>query len=262
MKIGITERGDASIDYSWVDALQNHTVDGAILITKNITAEFINKVMTLYRNNITQIIVHCTCTGWGGTYMEPCVPNYSTQLKNLANLINCGFPITNCVLRIDPIIPTTEGINNAKAVIDKAYEIGFLPRMRVRVSIYDEYNHVKARLCNIGREPIYHTSLYAPYAMMNNVISELSSYDDITFETCAEDMVASRSDKFTATGCVSLSDINIMGLPNPCINTENNQNRRGCHCLTCKTELLSCRAQCPNGCVYCYWQPTTQRNQR
>lgn len=39
MRIGITERGDASIDYSWVDKVSN--IDGAILITKNLTDKFI-----------------------------------------------------------------------------------------------------------------------------------------------------------------------------------------------------------------------------
>lgn len=262
MKIGITERGDASIDYTWVDALMNKTVDGAILITKHISAEFIAKVMELYRSGITQIIVHCTCTGWGGTELEPCVPLYSDQLKGLANLINCGFPLSHCVLRIDPIIPTQEGINKAISVINKAYDIGFLPSMRVRISIYDEYNHVKERLRCMGKEPIYNNSFFAPYHMMNNVITSLSTYNDITFETCAEDMVAANSDRFIATGCVSSKDISIMNLTHPTITSENGQNRHGCHCLTCKTELLTRRAQCPNGCVYCYWKPTTQRNQR
>ena len=43
MKIGITERGDASIDYQWKGKLPS--VDGAILITKNLTDQFIDTVI-------------------------------------------------------------------------------------------------------------------------------------------------------------------------------------------------------------------------
>lgn len=37
MKIGITERGDPSIDFTWTKKLDK--VDGAILITKNLTGQ-------------------------------------------------------------------------------------------------------------------------------------------------------------------------------------------------------------------------------
>ena len=103
-KIGITERGDAGIDLSWTQKLGH--VEGAVLITKNITNEFISNVLHL--NNIGhKLIVHCTCTGFGGTELEPNVPDYKIQLNRLKLLIDSGFPISQCVLRIDPIIPTS-----------------------------------------------------------------------------------------------------------------------------------------------------------
>lgn len=42
--IGITEAGDAGLDLSWVDKL--HNVDGAVVITKQITDSFINAALT------------------------------------------------------------------------------------------------------------------------------------------------------------------------------------------------------------------------
>ena len=80
MKIGITERGDAGIDLSWFQKL--NTVDGVVLITKRITNAFINKVLEAH-NNGHKIIVHCTCTGWGSSYLESNVPDYMIQLNNL-----------------------------------------------------------------------------------------------------------------------------------------------------------------------------------
>ena len=42
-RIGVTEAGDAGIDLTWEDMLEQ--VDGAILITKNINKHFCDAVM-------------------------------------------------------------------------------------------------------------------------------------------------------------------------------------------------------------------------
>lgn len=115
MKIGITERGDAGINLSWVSKV--NTVDGMILITKNLTETFCLQVLDLY-NKGYKIIVHCTCTGYGNSSLEPNVPDYKTQLKHLAYLIDMGFPADNCVLRIDPIFPSEKGLNRVREVIN------------------------------------------------------------------------------------------------------------------------------------------------
>ena len=65
MKIGITERGDASIDYGWEEKLD--MVDGAVLITKNITDYFISRILPLKE----KVILHATITGFGGSILEP-----------------------------------------------------------------------------------------------------------------------------------------------------------------------------------------------
>ena len=103
MKIGITERGDAGINSLWTQKVD--TVDGMILITKNITEIFKANVLSLYHKGY-KIIVHCTCTGYGSSALEPNVPDYKWQLSSLENLIKRGFPAENCVLRIDPILPS------------------------------------------------------------------------------------------------------------------------------------------------------------
>ena len=55
-RIGITEAGDAGLDLSWVDKLND--VDGAVVITKQITDSFINAALT----NQEKLIIHLTCT--------------------------------------------------------------------------------------------------------------------------------------------------------------------------------------------------------
>lgn len=258
LKIGITERGDASIDFSWFEKILNHEVDAAILITKNITKDFIDKVLYLHNNNY-KIVVHCTCTGHGGTLIEPNVPNFKEQLNQLQKLIELGFPKEQCVLRIDPIIPNEDGLSVASHVIDYAFILGLLPNIRVRVSILDEYKHVKERFKQHGIQQTYINSNQAAPSQLENVISMLETYP-INYECCAEQMLLdihkdSNKNKYLleGVGCISLKELAIFGLTPQNMRT-NPQNRNGCGCLSCKTELLSSKKQCPNGCLYCYWK--------
>ena len=244
MKIGITERGDAGLDFSWFDKLS--TVDGAILITKNVNNSFIEKVLTATK----PLIVHATCTGLGGTSIEPAVPSYTQQLNGVKSLIERGFPKDHIVLRIDPIIPRPEYLSKIKQVLDTAFELGLLPNMRVRISLLDEYPHVRKRFYELGIPSIYHGDFQPTPPMCFDAMDLLESYD-INYESCAEPMLI--SPKITATGCVSPTDLKIMGYEVDSL-TINPQNRRGCRCLACKTELLEHRGQCPHKCAYCYWK--------
>lgn len=245
MKIGITERGDASLDFRWMEKMR--TVDGAILITKNVSPAFIQAVI----NQEKPVIVHATCTGWGGTWLEPGVPDYKTQLNNIRALLTVGFPKSHIVLRIDPIVPTDEGILKVCAVIDEAKKMGLLPGMRVRVSMLDEYPHVRARLLASGHEPFLNGYFQASYYTFSRIDEILSEYE-IDIETCAEPHL-NHSLWFERLGCVSENDLKIMGLPVE-ESSINPQNRKGCLCLSCKTELLADRHPCAHGCLYCYWK--------
>lgn len=141
MKIGITERGDAGINLAWVSKV--NTVDGMILITKNLTEMFCLQVLNLYSKGY-KIIVHCTCTGYGHSELEPNVPDYKIQLNSLKNMIDRGFPADHCVLRIDPIFPSERGLNRVREVLN--YFISLNTGVtRIRISLVDEYKHVKER---------------------------------------------------------------------------------------------------------------------
>lgn len=262
MKIGITERGDASIDYQWVEKLPS--VDGTILITKNLTDRYIDTVIKCYENG-DKLIVHATCTGWGRTDFEPNVPDYKTQLHQLKKLIKKGFPADHCVLRIDPIFPTLSGLNRVMEVIHE-FQKQKTGIKRIRISVYDEYHHVKERLKAAGYRPCYGENFHASPKQMESVANALRQFSYCTyshhgqvtmrnqFETCAEDLLVKRyPHSFKQVGCVSNKDIELMGLEPVLNKEENGQQRTGCHCLTCKTELLTNKYRCPNQCIYCYW---------
>lgn len=258
IKIGITERGDAGIDLSWRNKLES--VDGVILITKNITPEFERAILTEHTSG-TPIILHATCTGWGGSWLEPNVPHPNDQLDAVKRLIDNGFPAQNIVLRIDPIIPTDEGFHRFIDVLATAKEKGLpIEQMRKRISILDEYPHVKDRLRAANHEPFYGEYFQAaPWiitktaSVIDAVIKELGN-NTASFESCAEPKLAEKTTNVKAVGCVSPKDIEIMGLDiNDIPKTINGQNRYGCLCCTAKKELLTNKKRCPNGCLYCYW---------
>ena len=118
-KIGITEAGDAGVDLSWVDKMGS--VDGAVLITKCISPNFVDAAMKFK----DKIIVHATITGYGGTILEPLVPYPYEQYGAIMYLIEKGFPKEKIVIRVDPIIPTRKGCERALNVIKTFIDMGF-----------------------------------------------------------------------------------------------------------------------------------------
>lgn len=254
MKIGITERGDAARDLSWTNTLNSY--DGAILITKTITTDFAHAVL----NAKKPLIVHCTCTGYGGTELEPNVFDYKTQLNSMKHLIDAGFSKHNVVLRIDPIFPTQKGLRNAANVLEYFLTLN-TGVTRVRFSIVDEYRHVRERFAAKGWGPVYQNGKPSQ-AQLDGVLQLLETYhrDHLFFESCAEHMLAQRAEElgkrylFEEVGCISREDLFLMGFENIQKFGINPQQRTGCRCLSCKSEMLSNKKPCPNGCIYCYWR--------
>ena len=93
---------------------------------------------------------------------------------------------------------------------------------------------------------------FGPSFQQIKIVADSLNHYPYTFETCAEAGLARLIYNSEITGCVSDKDLQIMGLYTVPM-TENPQNRNGCHCLSCKTELLTERKPCKHGCVYCYW---------
>lgn len=230
--IGITECGDAGLDFAWVPQIP--ALDFAVLITKNVNDRFIDEVLKVKNS----VIIHATITGMGGSVVEPRVPTVSKSIQQLNKLINAGFSAEQIVLRIDPIIPTEKGIQTALRVLDAAKGLGI---RRCRISILDMYNHVKARFRN-ANIPIPEYDLNQAY---RDVLKALRPYmNDWEFEACAENFPF-------RLGCISQKDADILG--SKVVLMGNKGQRTGCLCPRNKSELLSNRSQCPHGCLYCYW---------
>lgn len=241
MKIGITEAGDASLHYEWLDKINE--CDGIILVTKHVTDKLIEKIMAHEK----KIILHATCTGMGGTIIEPNVPDYKTQLAQIQKLIDAGFPKEKITIRVDPIVPTEKGLQTAQKVINES------PIRHFRFSILDTYPHVRERF-KTHNIPLpygdYFQASAAQFALVRNWLNTQKPTD--IFECCAEKYVTNGT-KAKIIGCVSKNDIANLGLTLD-KEYETGIQRPTCHCLSCKTELLHNKKRCAHGCLYCYWK--------
>ena len=237
MKFGVTEAGDAGINFEWLDNLQ----PANIIITKQLTINNTRLINGLLDNK-DRIILHCTCTGYGGTEMERNVPNPSEIHTGIEELIKMGFPTSQIVLRTDPIIPTKKGIEKAEYVWRLFSDTGIT---RCRFSIIDLYPHAKERIIKCFHKLPFNT-FKAPQEMINNLLIHIKYFEHIyQFESCAENTPYQ-------LGCISQKDLDILGIDYQ--SEVGGFQRRGCLCIAGKTELLRNRKRCPSQCLYCYWK--------
>jgi len=231
--IGITERGDAGLDFSWVKKVDNYLFN--ILITKNLNDEFIGLVKS--RSNI---IVHATITGYSGSKLEPNVPKPDWSFCQLGKLIKSGFPLNRIVLRVDPIFTTDKGVETSVKIMQQGVDMR-IPR--IRFSFIDtHYRHLQCRF-NVAKIEIPPKPTKTQQDTLYGFISK-NPYT--TFESCAEGLKLDR-------GCISPYDFGLFELK-PDVKDVNGQQRKNCKCLACKVELLNRKMRCPHQCLYCYWR--------
>lgn len=251
-QIGVTETDDAGLNLSWESKLRKAN----ILITKEVNDNFIEAVMR--NENYKSIIIHATVTGWGGTAMEPGVPRIPWSHMQINKLIENGFPVSQLVLRIDPIIPSSLGLKRVRDVLGRFSNTGI---SRVRVSILDLYYHTKQRIQSIcqSQSTMFKSDYRIPYWTFNapediqDLVAEtLESYQDCYYiDTCNEGYLADKLG-IKPTGCVSQNDLEILGITDIKLEGQGRQ-RKGCMCPNNKVQLLGgYHGRCKHNCAYCY----------
>lgn len=242
--IGITERGDAALDFEWVPWVEGGRP--AILITKD-PRKLAARIGAL--KNRPNIIVHATITGHGDSVLEPNVPSPEKAIHGLESLNSAlgahyRNPRHRIVLRVDPIIPTQKGIETALSVIRSTGPA--LYSGRIRVSFLDIYWHVRCRFEDAGLEVPF-PSTHAPAHVRRAAWMALRGVAP-RLEICGEPGFP-----LECSGCISGIDKAIMIPDDKTISMVGNQ-RTACECLAEKQELLKNRKRCPHGCLYCYWK--------
>ena len=240
-RIGTTEVGEIAFNLDAFD----HLYEGNIIITKRLSNGLIEKLIE-YQD---KVILHLSCTGFGGSRIEPFVPKSDETYKKLVELLEKGFPISHVVLRVDPIVPTEKGIETALGVITAFSGLGI---KRLRFSFLDNYKHVKKRFKEEGIAELYNGEFHAPlelrqeYAKKIEEVAHVGGFEIV--EACGEPGIESVS-------CLSQRDVDILGLTNKITLEGSAEQREGCGCPANKSELLRLRPhQCENKCLYCYWR--------
>lgn len=252
-QIGITERGDAALDDSWVDWVYKKDKP-AILITKNAPLLQEKHPDIFFKN----VIIHVTCTGLGGTIFEPNVPKPSVIWKWIRE--KPASIQRKLVLRIDPICTPLFNIKNDKfdgevyaQTLSELFGTAKNFQLRCRISFLDYYPHVRERFkaAGIDLDEFYgnfeYNGIHLPLQLREatlKLINPIFATKDL--EICGEPGLA-------CTGCVSKKDLDIFGLDMTSTTVEANQ-RLACKCLGFKKELLTNKSQCPHKCMYCYWK--------
>lgn len=237
MKFFITERGEVAYQLTAARERLNkemHPGDALLVVTKCISDPELRRFIF---EHMPHTIVHATITGLGGSWIEPGVATAQESMQALYDLVTLGFPVNQLVLRIDPIIPTTEGIAWAEWLINS------MPKdiIRVRFSFIDSYKNDVSRI-------LPWKSFHAPQDVMESAMTRLRKLAIVkhkVLEACGEPTLLENR------GCISDRDYQMLGLPLP-LPTYKKQ-RHGCLCLSTKTELLTKPSKCPNGCRYCYY---------
>lgn len=248
-QVGINERGDAALSEDWVDWVYKKNKP-AILITKNVMLLQEKHPDIFFKN----VVIHVTCTGLGGTILEPNVPSYKdilNWLKSKPESIR-----QRLVLRVDPICPSLfyypndifngeEYYNAVQDIILTANKL----KLRCRVSFLDMYKHVAERFrkLNISVGQLYSNGdIHLPlnFREKNLNFFKENFAQDIELEVCGEPGMK-------CTGCVSQKDLDILQIQGDFKDLQGQ--RPACNCLAAKRELLNVKSQCEHKCVYCYW---------
>lgn len=237
--VGITETSDPSFHLELFDNL----CKANIIVTKRLTNK-LNEKLIEYKD---KCILHLTCTGYGGSVLEPFVPTLEQTHIKFKELIDGGFPIEHVVLRIDPCIPTLKGLEKVRSVIGMFKNDGI---KRVRFSVLDMYKHVKDRF-NEKSIPLPYDTFHAPLENrmdVYNALKVLGFRYGFEVETCGEPDIESVS-------CISQRDIDILGLTDEIELFGDKEQRKSCHCPANKHQLIKGKpSQCENHCLYCFWK--------
>lgn len=252
-KFGITEKGDAGLDLSWQNRL--NAVIGAIIISKSASSDLENALL----KHKDKCIYHATCTGLGGTLLEPNVPSYKEKLKHIWRLIDQGFPKNQIIIRIDPLMPiswietieTNLGIKDyiliLKNILQFAEENGIYS---IRYSYLDFYDSTIKRFSKLPFK--FNSTGMNDFDYLN--LEELNN--NLVYSACAEFKVP----KEHRIGCISKEDLKRLELENKYAFTGSSLQRPGCLCPKQKLELLNKNWQCDHKCLYCYWKDKNEKN--
>lgn len=244
---GITETYDPCFVANW----ETRLLEANVIISKELSDEMIEKLLIVQ----DRVIFHHTVTGQGGSVLEPNVKDTQHEFNQFVKLFERGFDITHYVLRIDPMIminpDSMTRIFTVLTLWRDFVRTHNLPKLRVRVSIIDLYEHSIKRMQSAGVELAW-TSFTAPQIVFDKAAEILQEYFDVfIFECCAEQKF--KNNFIERCGCVSFKDLEILKLDKSEYGAPTSKQRQSCMCLAKKQILGVKPGRCQHQCLYCFW---------
>jgi hypothetical protein len=193
------------------------------------------------------VAISFTITGWGSTWLEEGVPNPRTMVRHFNEVINT-VGTSRIRLRIDPVIPTVEGMMRAGAVamfIEKP--------VHITTSILQLYKGHEEMACRLRIDDSHYSVDSGRARYVNQDIAQrwLSQLYRVAPWTIGKVQFCGMPYTIAGTinhGCIDKTLLESIGAAVPII--EQGKQRPGCKCVVEKRQITM--GKCEHKCMYCY----------
>lgn len=181
--------------------------------------------------NRSSVVLHVLCSGMGATSFEPGVPGAEKVREAVEILVANGFPVSQMVLRIQPLFINSSGMRNAERVLNLFRDSGIC---RVRYEPLNMTKRLQAEFMkNYGRIPVI---THDPKKIVGDLYDFIHSYGYYDFET---DLTGS----YDFLPVVSTKDLLTLGISATGFFTFDNHGALPYRAIG--------KHRCNAGCIYC-----------
>ena len=192
-----------------------------------------------------------TISGWGGSWLEPRVTEPEIMISYYNSLI-AKIDINRIKLRIDPGIPTKEGLKKAIHILKSIDKIP-----QIIISIIQKYKWHSELFNKLGIEDFFYTIESGNALFPEKEIAESWIRRLLDARPEAEGYISFCGMPYEVqfsnhVGCVDETFLKAIGVEK-FIKIKKGYQRPGCKCVIKKKQVLNGQ-QCLHGCMYCYAQ--------
>ena len=215
-----------------------------IIYTKgHLPTEVIDKAK-VYKN----LAVEISITGWGGTWLEPRVGR-PQQMINYFNKLVQVFGKNRIRLRIDPVIPTVEGVARASSIALMLYK-----PVKIITSMIQLYKGQEKIFTKLGIDMNKYTiksgnALYPEKALAERWYKLLTNINPNLIGLVQFCGMPYEIEGAVHTGCIDDELLQAIGVTDYKKIAPGKQ-RPGCKCTIQKKQAIM--GVCNHGCKYCY----------
>lgn len=123
------------------EKIENQLGAFTVLVLDDFRVEHVELIEFLLKDK--SIFLNIICSGYGGTVFEPTKPKYEEVCKTVKTILCRGFPATQIILTLSPVIRNQKGFLKAEEVLSTFSESGLY---KVRLSKLFQDNVQKRKM--------------------------------------------------------------------------------------------------------------------